>query len=219
MHGKVERKIKEIKKSIEKSYGNERLSHIQWETVVAEVANTINNLPLALGNTTSDFEIMDLITPNRLLLGRNNERSPIGSLKVTSNLDKIIKLNNKIFDCWFENWLTTHVPKLMYQPKWFESSKDIQVGDIVLFLKHDSKLSKTYQYGMVKEVELSSDGLIRKVHIKYQNYNENVERGTFRSTRELVIIHRIDEIDIIKDLGEIAVTADANYNYEYGVKV
>ena len=45
----------------------------KWETVSAEIANAINDLPLALGNIVSNYENMDLITPNRLRLGRNNE--------------------------------------------------------------------------------------------------------------------------------------------------
>ena len=66
MHGKVERKIQEVKKSIEKTMLNEQLSVIQWETCEAEIANRINDLLLAMGNTVSDFETIDLITPNRL---------------------------------------------------------------------------------------------------------------------------------------------------------
>ena len=41
MHGKVERKIRHIKESLEKSMHNERLSILQWETLGAEVANTV----------------------------------------------------------------------------------------------------------------------------------------------------------------------------------
>ena len=91
MHGRVERKIKEIKSSLEKSISNERLSILQWETVSSEIANGINNLPLAIGNVTTDFETLDLITPNRLKLGRNNERSPVGSMLVTSDPKRIFK--------------------------------------------------------------------------------------------------------------------------------
>ena len=69
MHGKVERKIKEVKKSIKKTMLNERLSVIQWQTCAAEIANRINDLPQAIGNIVSDFETIDLITPNRLKLG------------------------------------------------------------------------------------------------------------------------------------------------------
>ena len=112
MHGKVERKIQEVKKLIQKTMLNERLSVIQWETCAAEIANRINDLPLAIGNIVSDFETIDLITPNRLKLGRNNDRNPSGSVKITSDLKKILEANQNIFNAWFENWLYSHIPKL-----------------------------------------------------------------------------------------------------------
>ena len=64
MHGKVERKIWQIKESIQKTIMNERLSIIQWETLAAEISNCINNLPLSIGNITGDLENLNLITPN-----------------------------------------------------------------------------------------------------------------------------------------------------------
>ena len=76
-------------------------------------------------------------------------------------------------------------------------------GDVVLFLKQDSLLSKTYQYGMVTSVQESSDGVIRKVNVKYRNANEIVDRETFRSVRQLFMIHPVDEIDIIQEINNI----------------
>ena len=110
---------------------------MQWETVSASIANNINNLPLALSNRKADFESMDLITPNQLLLGRNNDRCPAESLTVSQDYDKIIVENQRIFNDWFENWLLSRVPKLMEQPKWFWSDHDLKKGDIVLFLKQE----------------------------------------------------------------------------------
>ena len=115
--GKVEKKIDAIKKSLEESISNERLSILQWETIAAEVANCINDLPLALGNNVGDFDFSDLITPNRLRLGRNNNRAPDGGMCVTNDSSRIIESNNQIFNCWFEAWLTAYVPKLITQPK------------------------------------------------------------------------------------------------------
>jgi hypothetical protein len=112
-HGKVERRIKHVKESLNKSIHNERLGILQWETMAASIANCVNNLPLALGDIKGDFEVMDLITPNRLLLGRNNERSPDIPLTVVNDYDKIIKQNEKVFQSWFECWLISHVPKLV----------------------------------------------------------------------------------------------------------
>ena len=83
--------------------------------------NAINDLPLALGNIVCDFKNMDLITHNRLKLGRNNERSPVSPMKVVRNHLKVLEENKKIFSVWFETWLISYVPKLMEQPKWFRS--------------------------------------------------------------------------------------------------
>ena len=41
MHGKVERLIKEVRKSLEISLSNERLSVLEWETLSAKIANTV----------------------------------------------------------------------------------------------------------------------------------------------------------------------------------
>ena len=62
---KKRKKKREIKGTFTKSLENERISLLQWETLESEIANTINDLPLALGNITSQFENMDLLTPNR----------------------------------------------------------------------------------------------------------------------------------------------------------
>ena len=73
-------------------------------------ANTIKNLPMGLGNIISDYENMDLITPNRLWLRRNNDQSPAATMEVTGNPDRILKENIKILNLWFEAWLISHVP-------------------------------------------------------------------------------------------------------------
>ena len=52
MHMKVERKIRQIKESIQKTIMNERLSILQWEALAAQISNSINNLSLAIGNIT-----------------------------------------------------------------------------------------------------------------------------------------------------------------------
>ena len=198
MHG---RKIKEVNASLEKTIANERLSIFQWETVAAEIANSINDLPLALGN-------LDLISPNRLRLGRNNNRSPTGNMVVVNDSGKILKENTKIFNAWFENWLLSHVPKLLNQQKWFQSDKKLNNGDNVLFLKQESSISNTYQYGVFENIESGKDGLVQKAKIKYRNCNENTNRYTYRSIRSLLLIHHVDEINLIKELGEIANVAD-----------
>ena len=205
-NGKVERRIRHVKESLEKNISNQRLSILQWETISAEISNAINDLPIALGNIVGDFEQMDLITPNRLRLGRNNDRSPVSPMKITGSTQKIIEENKKIFNSWFEAWLTSYVPKLMHQPKWFRSDRDIKICDVVLFTKKEGSISSIYQYGMVHEIEPKKDGLIRRVVVKYRNHNESVDRFTTRAVRELVLIHPIDEVHLMEELGKMSTT-------------
>ena len=136
------------------------MSVLQWETISAEVLNAINDLPLALGNIVSDFENMELITPNQLKLGRNNKRTPVSPMKVVGNHLKVLEKNKKIFSVWFETWLMSQVPKLMEQPKWFRSDRDVKICNVFLFTKNEGSVVNIYQYGMVHEIELSRDGLI-----------------------------------------------------------
>ena len=170
----------------------------------SQIANCINDLPLALGNLVADFENADLLTPNRLKLGRNNDRAPVFPIETDDlgNLQRIIEENNRIYRSWFEVWLVSHVPKLMEQPKWYNTERDMQICDIVLMLKQEGVLNSTYQYGMVQELQHDKDGIIRQVKVKYRNSTENQDRFTWRSVRKLVIIHPVDELSIMEELAQ-----------------
>lgn len=65
----VETKIKKIKGLIVKLSENERILLLQQETLALKTANALNAIPLALGNLTSQFENIDLLTTNQLPLG------------------------------------------------------------------------------------------------------------------------------------------------------
>ena len=204
-HGKAERKIKAVQETLVKSIPpNVRLSTIEWETLCSTVANTVNNLPVAIRNETEDLECLDLITPNRLRLGRNNERSPVGPIDITDKFDRILEQNINIYNTWWEAWLTSAVPKLVPQPKWFRDDGGIRVGDIVIFKRRDSVLSGVYQYGIVQSIKDSSDRATRTVVIRYRNADEDVDRETTRSARSVVVIHGIDELNIMEELGNAA---------------
>ena len=163
----------------------------------------MNNRPLAIRSSKSNVDALDLLTPNRLKLARNNERSPEGCITVT-HPDKILEENERVFLAWFELWLSVHVPKLIDQPKWFKSDENLKPGDVVLFVKQESALTSNYQYGIMDSVDVSRDKKIRKVTVCYRNHNENVDRTTTRSVRGLVVIHRVDETNIMQELGEVS---------------
>ena len=214
MHGKVERKIRDVRASLEKSVHNERFSILQWETLLCEISNSINDMPIGYTNYSNDLESIGLLTPNRLKLGRNNERSPAEPLIVTGKCTKFLQENERILKSWFEHWLISYIPKLMHHPKWFRSDVELAIGDVVLFLKNESEISSTYQYGIIDSVVRSKDNVIRTVNVRYRNHSENVDRITKRAVRTLVLIHHVDDIDVAKELGVIATIADAKRRLE-----
>ena len=50
-------------------------------------------LHIGLNNFNTGLDNLDMLTPNRLLLGRNNEGSPVEPVEVTGSYDKIISVN------------------------------------------------------------------------------------------------------------------------------
>ena len=207
-HGKVERKIREVKKCVQISSENQRLSFVQWETLMTQISNSINNLPIGLRNRVSNLENLDLITPNRLILGRNNDRCANSPLVICPDHKKMIEKNADIFRAWFDAWITSYVPTLIERPIWHKTELHIAVGDVVLFLKSEKEFDLQYQYGMVSKVYEGRDNIIRKVDVEYQNDKEGVKRSTQRGVRDLVIIHSVEELDIYKTLHEMFETSD-----------
>ena len=87
-------------------------------TRMTQISNSMNNLPIGIRNKTEDLENLDILTPNRLILGRNNERCPNAPLLMSNDHKRIIEKNADIFRSWFTTWLTSYVPLLIERPKW-----------------------------------------------------------------------------------------------------
>ena len=52
------------------------------------------------------------------------------------------------------------------------------------------------------------DGIVRKVKLRYRNHHEGVDRKTDRATTQVVVIHKVEELNIIQELGQIATMDD-----------
>ena len=77
--------------------------------------------------------------------------------------------------------MPSNVPELMDQTKWFQSSRDVKICDVVLFIRKNGSMENTYQYGMIHQLERSKDDFTRKVAVKYCNHNESVDRFIIRA--------------------------------------
>ena len=65
----IELMIRSLRESLEKMgvNTNHPQTVLQWETLFAKIANTIDNLPMAKGDTSKSSNLgYEIITPNRL---------------------------------------------------------------------------------------------------------------------------------------------------------
>ena len=130
----------------------ERLSVIQWETLMQQISNSINNLPIGVKNKVEKLENLDIITPNRLILGRNNNCCPNVPLEISCDYKRSIETNTNIFKTLFKAWLISYVPTLVERTKWHINDPKVNIGDVILFIKSEQECDLQYRYGIVGSV-------------------------------------------------------------------
>ena len=154
---------------------------------------------------------MDLITPSRLILGRNNRRALSGFARV-STPSRLISQMDDVYDAWWKVWRTEKLVDFIPQPsKWKKTNEQLKEGDIVIFLKSDSENrlgEPVWRIARVKSVNVSEDGLIRTAVLEYRNPSEKSLRTTNRSARTIVVVHREGDLDVLQSLEQAARDAE-----------
>ena len=175
------------------------------QTLLKIIENQYNNIPLGYHyhQDQDNTPLLKLLTPNMLRVGRINSRSLDGPIRLPASRQEQLKAVEEVYEAWFKVWKESYLPKLFFKPKWFKTDSDLKVGDLVWFIKEESKLSNDYTMGMVEQVNTGKDGLIRRVVVKYYNDKENHPRFTDRSARSLVKIFSADEACLTEDLAEL----------------
>ena len=159
--GRVERKIRAIRETLEKTGVNTTSPRtpLQWDCIFAKVANTLDDLPLARGDTSNVTNLgYEVITANRLKLGRNNNRSLAGSgvkFDKSQQFSHILERNLEIYQWWYQTFID-NIHNLALKPsKWNISSRKPVCDDIVLFTYNDSGYGKNeidWKLGRVTKV-------------------------------------------------------------------
>ena len=147
-----------------------------------------------------------IITPNRLKMGQNNNRSLEGSgfkFEKSQNFSRILERNRETHQVWFQLFID-NIHNLALRPnKWNVNSRFPLVEDIVLFTYNDGNYSKesiTWKLGRVLEVSK------RKVKITF--LRKTCKAGKF-------IMHQIDrnprDISIIFSTGDFAINSQDHH--------
>ena len=212
-NGQVERVIRSLQQGLDDcGLKKERLHATGLQTLCKIVENTYNSLPIGYSydRDQDNTEILKIICPNMLKMGHKNQRQLEGPIRLARGVRELLKKVEKLYEAWFLVWRDTVVPKIMFRPKWFNSDKDLEVGDLVYFQKSESKLDQAWTLGRVEQVVRSErDNLIRKVVVKYQNSGEQHPQFTDRHVRKLIKLFNVDEHQVQEDLAELQRKIDA----------
>ena len=213
--GQVERSIKEVKKFLGMLYKNLKMDLMTLETAFAFISNEMNCLPIGLGSRTDHLGNLDLITPSRLLHGRNNRRSLTGQVLISGTNSRLIKQGKELEEAWWNVWNTQKIANFIPQPpKWAQSRGKISVGDIIVFIKKNPDKVTTeevWKIGKVKELHEGRDGEVRQVTISYVNASEDVTRETKRDVRHVAVIHHEGDLPLVDVLNRAQ--KDANREF------
>ena len=108
----------------------------------------------------------------------------------------------ELYNAFYRIWNISAVPKLIPQPKWFKNSDEVKVEDVVYFRKVENELSSSWTVGQIESVERSTDGIVRRVHIRYFNAGENVPRYSPRCVRSICRLFNIEDSYWVKDMAK-----------------
>jgi hypothetical protein len=188
--GRVERKIRVLREMLDKLSTTTQCCNtlIGWETVFSRIASQVDDLPIARGSASSATDLgWEIISPNRLKLGRNNHRNLDGEIVLDNSPQVQLDRNREIFEGWYKLFLD-RLHLLVPQAGKVEGQR-IQLGDVVLFLFQDSPMMKYNVWKLGIVAEMTSE---RTVLVRY-TIAGGTQKFIRRSIRQLCIVQPADE--------------------------
>lgn len=202
--GRVENKIKVTRATLEQL--GEKAKHpqtaVQWETLFWKISNSIDNTPLAKGNSSSGTDVgFDVITANRIKLGRNNYRAMHGAgvdLLMSANLGRLLEKNQELYHFWYKSYIQNIHQFALKPSKWSRSDDLPVIGDVVLFVyKEDPTYSKRDADWKVGRVVVVEERMIAVEFISsVRRSGETVKKTLQRNPRDVVVLLGVDELAI-----------------------
>jgi hypothetical protein len=133
-----------------------------FRAILAEISCSLNNRPLGF------FGVNDVepLTPNQLLLGRNQTNSGADLRPPVSYLESL-QYVKEVHQVWWKRWQTKVLPSLFVNKRWKHPKPNVQVGDVCLVFglkgKHEAG---AYRYCRVLSTKEGSDNLVRTATVE-----------------------------------------------------
>ena len=171
-HGGVwERLIKSTRRILGGLVKEQTLDDESLQTLMCEAESIINGRPLT--KVSDDPKDMEPLTPNHLLLLRQNTPLPPGLFVKNDMFSKRRwRQVQYLVDLFWKRWKKEYLPLLQERQKWFRPRKNFAVGDTVMVIDESSPRN-VWPIGVIVEVYPDKQGLVRCVRVKTKNSTLN----------------------------------------------
>ena len=163
--------MKRFKLSLE-LYQHSGLSYAELQTAFKKIASVLNSRPVSARygprHGDSDPDYLEHITPNMLLTARSgvdlpmreyiDEKSPARRLAYKAELER----------AWWQQWKVQCFDSLLPTKAWTQEKRGVKKGDVVLISYTDKSKTGTFRLGIVEDIEVDSDGLVRTCLVGYR---------------------------------------------------
>jgi hypothetical protein len=190
--GRVESKIKVVRKLLQSLSDTAELVNtlLGWETTFLRIADQIDNLPIARGSDRAPTDLgWEIITPNRLKLGRNNFRQLEGTVILSNAPQTQLERNRLCQERWYE--LFSERIHLLIPKAERRETVTLQPDDVVLFVFQDAGMPRMWVWRLgviVRQVSRST------YEIRYVSAPGSPPRLILRDARHISLVHKSDEI-------------------------
>ena len=169
-NGAVEIMVKKFKRTLEHKFSMRLMFMLELQTSFKIVASILNSRPIYArwGNRgLGDPDYLSALTPNMLLTGRVNTEVPVRDY-VTS--DKPLCRMKYVEECvaqWWNQFMSQNFSSLVPRQKWQFERRNMREGDVVLISYEGKCRPATYRLGVVVNVVVDDDQLVRTVVVEY----------------------------------------------------
>ena len=162
--GSWERLIRSIRRILAGLLKEQTLTDDSLRTLLSEVESILNSRPLT--RSSSDPNDLSCLTPNHLLLLKDQPSLPIGVfVKEDNYVRRRWRQVQYLSDLFWKKWVREYLPFLQERQKWLFPQRNVQVGDIVLVVDPSAPRG-SWPLGKVQAVFPDGSGGVRSAEVK-----------------------------------------------------
>ena len=191
--GHYERKIGAIRRILEGAcvqHSKHELSRDEFHTLLQQSASIVNNTPLWEVSASPDEPAP--LTPAALLT--------LKEAPADINVDQFTERDliaygtrrwrrvQYMADRFWDKWKLFYLQELQLRNKWTKTARQVQKGDVVI-LREKNSPRNSWPLGLVDEVKVSKDGLVRSAFVML---GKGTKRRVLRAVTDMVILISVE---------------------------